>query len=122
MKPGNLGNVKLTRWCVLEEQTNLFLGYEGKKGKSLSETSRQISVNRGSDFKSNVLCIRLRNQYLRGRLRWGSDNKGNFAEMADQPTFGAIISAVEVDLIMARLPVTSLIHGVRNRKRRIFTD
>ena len=90
-------------------------------GNSLSESGRRILAIQCADIKPNALSNWLRHPYLRGRLCWGSDNKGNFSDVADQPTFGAIISDIEADLIKARLSDSNFNKGLRGRKRRILS-
>ena len=102
---------------LARERVDVFLA-----GNSLSETSRQILDKQGADLKPNGLSIWLRHPYLRGRLCWGSDGKGNFSEVAAEPTFQAILTDAEADLIKAQLAATNFNQGLRNRQRRFFSN
>ena len=91
-------------------------------GNSLSETSRQILEAQGADIKPNALSNWLRHPFLRGRLCWGSDGKGNFAEVDSEPTFTPLLSDAEHDLIRTRIGQADFNKGLKNRQRRMFSN
>ena len=92
------------------------------EGASLAEVSRQFLAKYEIDVKPNGLSQWLRHPYLRGRLCWGSDGKGNFETVADEPTFAALITDAEADLIKARLAERTYNTALRNRRRRMFSN
>ena len=104
------------QWQKARQRVDWFL-----EGMTLSALSRRVLEEQGDKIAVTPTGNWLRHPYLRGRLCWGSDQKGGFAEVADTPTFQPLITDVEAELIQQRLADTKHNQALGNRKRRMLS-
>lgn len=104
------------QWKKARQRVDWFL-----EGLTLSALSRKVLDEQGDKIRVTPTGHWLRHPYLRGRLCWGSDEKGGFAEVADKPTFQALITDVEAELIQKRMANAKHNQALRNRERRLLS-